>query len=210
MVVIVIPSLFLKTLLELVTQAVFNFSNTRRVSRTSYNLLYGSAVISILATIAIFLTVALIGGLRQRHSDASGITQEQKFAQPGPHYVAVGPYAPPPAPYNAHGTQIPDGQYVQQAPFGTSPQQFQYAPQQYGQAGQQQYAQYPAPGQFTAQQHTDMSNTPAAGVARTVSPVQYAAPVAVSPSPYGAPSSSVSPPPQHDPYQTHISQQPQH
>ncbi|KFY85484.1 hypothetical protein V500_08379 [Pseudogymnoascus sp. VKM F-4518 (FW-2643)] len=146
MVVIVMPSLFIKTLLELVTQAVFNFTNTRRISITSYNLLYASYVISILATMAIFLTVALIGGLRQRHSDASGITQEQKFAQPGPSYVAVGPYAPPPAPYNAHGTQIPDGQYVQQAPFGTSSQQFQYAPPQYGQAGQQQYAQYPAPG----------------------------------------------------------------
>lgn len=199
MAVIVIPSLFLKTLLELVTQAVFNFSNTRRVSRDSYNLLFASAIISVLATIAIFLTVALIGGLRQRHSDASGITQEQKFAQPGPSYVAVGPYAPPPAPYNPHGTQLPDGQYVQQAPFGTSPQQiqpqpFQYVPPQYGQAGQQQYAQYPAPD----------------GLAKSTSPVQYAAPVAVLPAPYGAPSSSVSPPPQHDPYQMHVSQQPHH
>jgi hypothetical protein len=50
-----------------------------------------------------------------------------------------------------------------------------------------------------------MSNTPAQAAATTASPVHYAAPVAVSPAQYGVPSSSsVSPPPQHDPYQTHV------
>lgn len=190
MLIIVMPSLFLTTLLELVTEAATNF-RSGRPTKSSYDLIYANLYISVLAIMAIFLTVALIGGLRQRHSDASGLTQEQKLAQTGPHYVAVGPYAPPTAPYNPHGTQF-------------------YSPPVYG--GQQmQYAPYAAPGQFaTQQQQAEMSNTPAPAVAKTASPVQYAAPVAVSPSPYGAPSSSsVSPPPQHDPYQAYTQQQPQ-
>ena len=213
MLTIVMPALCLMTLLELVKQAVNNF-NSGRYARPSYTLYYASAYITVFAYMAIFLTVALIGGLRQRHSDASGLTQEQKLAQPGPHYVAVGPYAPPPAPYNPHGTHLADGQYDQQTQYGAPAQQgqqpFQYVPPQYAQPGQQQYAQYPAPGQFGQQQHAEMSNTPAMGsasVTTAASPVQYAAPVAVSPSPYGAPSSSsVSPPPQHDPYQIHTQQ----
>jgi hypothetical protein len=210
MLAIVMPALCLMTLLELVKQAVNNF-NSGRYARPSYTLYYASAYITVFAYMAIFLTVALIGGLRQRHSDASGLTQEQKLAQPGPHYVAVGPYAPPPAPYNPHGTHLADGQYDQQTQYGAPAQQgqqpFQYAAPQYAQPGQQQYAQYPAPGQFGQQQHAEMSNTPTMGsasVTTAASPVQYAAPVAVSP--YGAPSSSVSPPPQHDPYQIHTQQ----
>ncbi|OBT86735.1 hypothetical protein VE02_06251 [Pseudogymnoascus sp. 03VT05] len=204
MLAVVIPALCLMTLLELVKQVVINF-NPDPYAKPAYSLYYASAYITVFAIMAIFLTVALIGGLRQRHSDASGLTQEQKLAQPGPHYVAVGPYAPPPAPYNPHGTHLADGQYDQQTPYGAPAQQgqqpFQYTPPQYAQPGQQQYAQYPAPGQFGQQQHAEMSNTPAMGsasVTTAASPVQYAAP-------YGAPS-SVSPPPQHDPYQTHMQQ----
>ncbi|KFY30427.1 hypothetical protein V493_01921 [Pseudogymnoascus sp. VKM F-4281 (FW-2241)] len=216
MLTVVMPSLFLWNLLLLVHQAVYNFTRDRVVIRNQ-QLRYAYAFIAVFAIMAIFLTIAIIGGLRQRHSDVNGLTQEQGIAQPGPNYVAVGPYAP----YNAHGSQLPDGQpmsvygvpgqYQPQAPYGTSPQQqqpaFQYAPPQYPQPGQQmQYAQYPAPGELSPQQqHAEMSNTPAPAVAKTASPVQYAAPVAVSPAPYGAPSSSsVSPPPQHDPYQTHM------
>ncbi|KFY71935.1 hypothetical protein V499_07907 [Pseudogymnoascus sp. VKM F-103] len=203
MLTIVMPALCLMTLLELVKQAVYNFSSDPYVRR-SYTLSYASSFIAVFALMAIFLTVALIGGLRQRHSDASGLTQEQKLAQPGPHYVAVGPYTAP-APYNPHGTQLADGQYEPQTQYGAPVQQgqqqpFQYVPPNYGQQ-QQQYAQYPVPGQFGQQQHAEMSNTPAMGsasVTTAASPVQYAAPVAVSPAPYG---SSVSPPPQHDPYQ---------
>ncbi|OBT60980.1 hypothetical protein VE03_09647 [Pseudogymnoascus sp. 23342-1-I1] len=180
MLIVVVPALFLMTLIDLVKQAILNFSTSfSRVS--SFHLYYASAFITVLATMAIFLTVAIIGGIRQRHSDANGVTHDPKFAQPGPHYVAVGPYAPPPAPYNPHGTQLADGQVAQP---------FQYSPPQYGQAGQQQmqYAPYPA-----------------AGVAKTVSPV------ADSPAPYGAPSSSsASPPPPHDPYQMHMQQQQPH
>lgn len=214
MLAIVMPALCLMSLLELVKQAVYNF-NSNSYGRQSYTLYYASAYITVFALMAIFLTVALIGGLRQRHSDTSGLTQEQKLAQPGPHYVAVGPYAPPTAPYNPHGTHLADGQYDQQTQYSAPAQQgqqpFQYAPPNYAQPGQQQYAQYPAPGQFSQQQqHAEMSNTPAMGsasVTTAASPVQYAAPVAVSPSPYGAPSSSsVSPPPQHDPYQMHMQQ----
>ncbi|ELR03726.1 hypothetical protein VC83_05810 [Pseudogymnoascus destructans] len=206
MLTIVMPALCLMTLLELVKQAVYNFASDP-YARQSYTLSYASAFVTVFALMAIFLTVALIGGLRQRHSDASGLTQEQKLAQPGPHYVAVGPYAPPPAPYNPHGTQLADGQYDQQTQYGTPGQQgqaqpFQYTPPQHGQQ-QMQYAQYPAPGQFAQQpQHAEMSNTPAMGsasVTTAASPVQYAAPVAVSPA-------SVSPPPQHDPYQMHMQQ----
>lgn len=202
MLIAVMPSLFLMNLIDLVRQAVYNFGSDYQ-ARRSYDLYYANQFIAVLATMIIFLVVALIGGLRQRHSAANGMTQDPKFALPGPHYVAVGPYAPPPAPYNPHGTQLNDGQA---APYGAPAQPFQYVPPQYGPGGQQQmqYAQYPAPGQFAPQQHAEMSNTPAAGVARSVSPI------APSTSPYGAPSSSVSPPPPHDPYQMHSSQKSQY
>lgn len=208
MLTVVMPSLFLWNLLLLVNQAVYNFTTDLVVLRNK-QLQYATAFVAVFAIMAIFLTIAIIGGLRQRHSDVNGLTQEQGIAQPGPNYVAVGPYAP----YNPHGSQLPGGQpmsvygapgqYQPQAPYGTSPEQqqpaFQYAPPQYPQPGQQmQYVQYPAPGQLSPQeQHAEMSNTPAPVVAKTASPVQY-------PASYGAPSlSSVSPPPQHDPYQAH-------
>ncbi|KFX96291.1 hypothetical protein O988_05396 [Pseudogymnoascus sp. VKM F-3808] len=210
MLVGVIPALFLMTLIDLALQgaAFDNRTGKSDATKSLMDLSYANSFINVLATMAIFVVIAIIGGLRQR-SDANGLTQDPKYAQPGPHYVAVGPYAPPPAPYNPHGTQLPDGQ---QAAYGApqqpgQPQPFQYAQPQYGQAGQQQqYAQYPALGQFAPQQqHAEMSNTPAQAAATTTSPVHYAAPVAVSPAQYGAPSSSsVSPPPQHDPYQTHV------
>lgn len=210
MLVGVIPALFLMTLIDLALQgaAFDNHTGNSDATKSLIDLSYANSFINVLATMAIFVVIAIIGGLRQR-SDANGLTQDPKYAQPGPHYVAVGPYAPPPAPYNPHGTQLPDGQ---QAAYGApqqpgQPQPFQYAQPQYGQAGQQQqYAQYPAPGQFAPQQqHAEMSNTPAQAAATTASPVHYAAPVAVSPAQYGVPSSSsVSPPPQHDPYQTHV------
>jgi hypothetical protein len=243
MLFIVIPSMVLANLIDMVTVAIINFTH---FGAEIVSLNYANSFIFAFTNMAVYFTVALIGGLRQRHSDV-GMTQDQKLAQPGPNYVAVGPYAPPPAPYAPHGTQLPTGQPAPTgqyshpgqyaAPGQQAPQQqpspVAYPPQrQYAAQGQPiSQGQYAPPGQYAAPQQghyappvqqyavsgqpapqqaqygqQEMSNTPAP-VARNVSPVQYAAPVAVSPAPYGAPSASVSPPPAHDQYQLHMPHQ---
>lgn len=224
MILIVIPSLFLRFLLALINQSFINFQSR---SEATAPVGLANSFMYTFTTISIFLVVALIGGLRQRHS-GGGMSQEQKIGLPGHQYVPLGPYAPPPAPY---GAQAPVGQYpqsVQSTVSGQNPasgqptQQPQQVPVSYAAQGQYvapvqptstgqfappgqyaapiqpiQYAppaQYPAPGQFVQQ---GMTTAPTA--ARSVSPVNE--PVA-----YTGPSSSVSPPPPHDPYQLHITQ----
>ncbi|KFY49383.1 hypothetical protein V496_10049 [Pseudogymnoascus sp. VKM F-4515 (FW-2607)] len=217
MILIVIPSLFLRFLLALINQSFINFQSR---SEATAPVGLANSFMYTFTTISIFLVVALIGGLRQRHS-GGGMSQEQKIGLPGHQYVPLGPYAPPPAPY---GAQAPVGQYpqsVQSTVSGQNPasgqptQQPQQVPVSYAAQGQYvapvqptstgQYAapiqpiqfappaQYPAPGQFVQQQ--GMTTAPTG--ARSVSPVN-------DPAAYTGPSLSVSPPPPHDPFQLHI------
>lgn len=203
MLFLVIPSLFLRFLVKLINESILNFQ-TRTSAAAPIGL--ANSFMYTFTTISIFLVVALIGGLRQRHSEG-GMSQEQKLGLQGHQYVALGPYAPPPAPY---GAQAPVGHYPsdENAAPGQPIPHPQHVPVSYAAQGQYpppgQYAspvqpvQYAPPGQFVQQ---GMTSLPSA--ARSVSPVH--APVAVSAaSGYIGTTSSVSPTPPHDPYQLHM------
>lgn len=206
MILFVIPALFLRFLVTLINTSIMSFEP--RSMSVVYTDLADSYVYA-LTTISIFIMVAIIGGLRQRRSEG-GMSQEQKVGLSGHHYVPLGPYGPPPAPY---GAQAPVGHYPQPvqyaAPVQPAPQGGYAAPGQPIPAGQYsapiQPVQYAPSGENAAlgqYVHQGVAATPA--TARSVSPVHD--PVAVSAAfAYTGPPSTVSPPPPHDPYQIHVS-----
>lgn len=220
MIFIVIPALFLRFLLALVNQSIINFQSHSMTATATAAVSHADSYIYTLTTISIFLVVALIGGLRQRHSEG-GMSQEQKIGLQGHHYVPLGPYGQTPAPY---GAQAPVGHYPQSVQSAASGQyaasgqptpQPQQVPALYAAQGQYvvpvqpssppgQYAapvqpvQYAAPAQYVHQGMTTPST-----LARSVSPVHD--PVAVSAAlAYNGAPSTVSPPPPHDLYQLHL------
>jgi hypothetical protein len=78
MIFIVIPALFLRFLLALVNQSIINFQSHSMTATATAAVSHADSYIYTLTTISIFLVVALIGGLRQRHSEG-GMSQEQKI-----------------------------------------------------------------------------------------------------------------------------------
>ncbi|KFY08385.1 hypothetical protein V492_06277 [Pseudogymnoascus sp. VKM F-4246] len=188
MILFVIPSLFLRSLVALIADSIMNFQ-LRSTSAASIDT--ANSFVYTFTTLSIFLVVALIGGLRQRHSEG-GISQEQKIGLSNHQYVPLGPYVQTPAPY---GSQAPVEQYPQQAPpvqygapgqpvlqiqqvpvsYATPVHPVPYAPSgQYGDLGQRSLS--PSHGSIDLSAHTAYTGT----------------------------TSSVSPPPQHDPYQLHM------
>ncbi|KFY71672.1 hypothetical protein V499_08150 [Pseudogymnoascus sp. VKM F-103] len=231
MIFIVIPALFLRFLFALVNQSIINFQSRSMTATATAAVGHADSYMYTLTTISIFLVVALIGGLRQRHSEG-GMSQEQKIGLQGHHYVPLGPYGQPPAPY---GAPAPVGHYLQpvqpavpeqyaasgqpapqplQVP-ASCPAQGQYVvPDQPSSTGQYappgQYAapvqpvSYAPPGQYAASgQYVHQGMTTPSTIARSVSPMHD--PVAVSAAfAYNGAPSTVSPPPPHDLYQMHM------
>lgn len=222
MIFIVIPALFLRFLLALVNQSIINFQSHSMTATATAAVSHADSYIYTLTTISIFLVVALIGGLRQRHSEG-GMSQEQKIGLQGHHYVPLGPYgaqAPvghypqpvqPAAPQQYAAPRQPTPQ-PQQVPVSYAAQGQYVAPVQPTATGQYappvQYAapvqpgQYAAPGQFGHQGMTTPST-----LARSVSPMHDPIPVSAALAYNGVPS-AVSPPPPNDLYQLHMP--PQH
>lgn len=178
MIFIVIPSLFLRFLCALINKSILNFQS-RSMATAIVSAGLADSFMYDFTTISIFLVVAIIGGLRQRHSEG-GMSQEQKIGLPGHHYVPLGPYGPPPAPYDA---QAPVGNYPQ--PVQSQPVQYA-APEQNAALGklapqpqQVPISSYAAQGQYVAPvQPTSTAQFPPPGqYAAPVQPVQYAPPV---------------------------------